>query len=365
MTMKKVGVVGLGIIGGSLVKAIHKRGLADWVVAYNRNPRSTQTALREGAIQQAAEEIDSSFAGCEVIFICVPVDKISGIVQKLDEIVDKDCILTDVGSTKSDVVQAIDEIPLGCPFIGGHPMAGSEATGYQAARANLFENAYYILTPRQGTEKRYVEKLSGFIQDFGALPIVLEPDRHDYATAAISHVPHVLASALVNVIRRLDGEDRIMHTLAAGGFKDITRIASSSPEIWESICLTNRNNIVDILGKLVRGINDFKAVLCEEEKDKLKLFFSEAKEYRDSFLDNRMGAIVKTYDIVVDVEDKPGVIAAIASLLGAHQINIKNIGINNSREMEGGAMEICFYDRNSQISSLEILKSAGYTVNLR
>lgn len=360
--MRKIGVVGLGIIGGSLVKAIHKKKLADWIVAYNRNPEAARIALREGVIQQAAGEIDSSFAGCEIIFICVPVDKISEIVQKLAQIADKDTILTDVGSTKSDVIQAVKQIPLNCPFIGGHPMAGSEATGYRAARANLFENAYYILTPGQGTPGWAVDRLSGFIQAFGALPVVLEPARHDFATAAISHVPHVLAAVLVNVIRRLDGEDRIMHTLAAGGFKDITRIASSSPEIWESICHTNRENIADILGKLVDGINEFKAVLRDEEKDILKLLFSEAKEYRDSFLDNRIGAIVKTYDIVVDVEDKPGVIAAIASLLGERQINIKNIGINNSREMEGGAMEICFYDRDSQTLSLEILRSAGYTV---
>lgn len=244
-------------------------------------------------------------------------------------------------------------------------MAGSEATGYRAARANLFENAYYILTPGQSTPSWAVDKLTGFVRGFGALPIVLEPGRHDYATAAISHVPHVLAAALVNAVRRLDGEDRIMHTLAAGGFKDITRIASSSPEIWESICLTNKENIADILDKLTDGINDFKSALCKEEKDRLKQLFSEAKKYRDSFHDNRVGAIVKTYDIIVDVEDKPGVIAAIASLLGEHQINIKNIGINNSREMEGGAMEICFYDRDSQALSLEILKNAGYTVTLR
>ncbi len=363
--MKKVGVVGLGIIGGSLVKAIHKKGLADCIVAYNRNPQATRMALREGTIQQAADEIGSSFMGCEIIFICVPVDKISEVVQKLAEFTDKDCILTDVGSTKSDVIAAIQNIPLACPFIGGHPMAGSETTGYKAARANLFENAYYILTPVQGTEDRHVKKLSGFVQSFGALPIVLEPGRHDFATAAISHVPHVLASALVNAIMHLDGEDKIMHTLAAGGFKDITRIASSSPEIWESICRTNRENIAEILDRLVDGLNGFKTILCGEDKDRLKQFFLSAKEYRDSFLDNRVGAIVKTYDIVVDVEDKPGVIAAIAMLLGEHRINIKNIGINNSREMEGGAMEICFYDRNSQTSSLEILKSAGYTVNLR
>lgn len=361
--MKKIGVVGLGIIGGSLVKAIHQRGLAEQIVAYNRNPKALEAALREGTISQAADGIDSSFAGCEIVFICTPVDKIPEYVQKLAEVVDKDCILTDAGSTKSDVITAVQALVLPCTFIGGHPMAGSEATGYHAGRANLFENAYYILTPLEETDSRHVEKLSGFVRAFGALPIVLQPGRHDYATAAISHVPHVLASALVNTIRNLDGEDKIMHTLAAGGFKDITRIASSSPKIWDSICRTNRENIVEILDALIEGLNTFKNSLCGDSR--LQDFFASAKEYRDSFQDNRVGAIVKTYDIIVDVEDKPGVIADIASLLGQHGINIKNIGINNSREMEGGAMEICFYDHDSQAQSLNILKTAGYTVTLR
>lgn len=362
--LKKVGVIGLGIIGGSLVKAIHKKNLAEHIVAYNRNPEAAETALHEGTIHQAAAAIDHSFQDCEIIFICVPVDRIPAIVQTLAGIVDKDCILTDVGSTKNNVMNEIRKINLPCSFIGGHPMAGSEATGYKAARPNLFENAYYILTPLDGTDEKYIDKLSSFVQSFGALPIVMKPDRHDYATAAISHVPHVLASALVNTIQELDGEDKIMHTLAAGGFKDITRIASSSPEIWDSICRTNRNHINEILVKLINNLQIFRKSLSSNE-DSLKCFFSGAKNYRDSFRDNRVGAIVKTYDIIVDVEDKPGVIAAIATLLGQHNINIKNIGINNSREMEGGAMEICFYDRDSQISSLNILKSAGYGVIIR
>ncbi|NLN65977.1 MAG: prephenate dehydrogenase [Clostridiaceae bacterium] len=362
--MKKIGVIGLGIIGGSLVKAIHKKGLADWIVAYNRDCHVTETALREGTIQQVALEIDDSFVGCEIIFICVPVDKIPAITYKLGGIVHKDCILTDVGSTKDDVIGAVHRMSLDCPFIGGHPMAGSEATGYKAARANLFENAYYILTPLQETDEKHVNKLSCFVRSFGALPIVMKPDRHDYATAAISHVPHVLASALVNTIHRLDGEDKIMHTLAAGGFKDITRIASSSPDIWESICRTNKGNIIEVLDELVMSIQSFKNTLSCAGGE-MKRFFYEAKQYRDSFLDNRVGAIVKTYDIVVDVEDKPGVIAAIASILGENNISIKNIGINNSREMEGGAMEICFYDHDSQTMSLGILKEKGYTVSIK
>ncbi|HEY8499606.1 MAG TPA: prephenate dehydrogenase/arogenate dehydrogenase family protein [Clostridia bacterium] len=361
----KIGVIGLGIIGGSIVKAVSKKGLAECVVAYNRNAEVTKKALSEGTIQEAACEIDDSFKHCDIIFICVPVDIVPSCVEKLSGIVDNECILTDVGSTKMNVVNAIRRMPLACTFIGGHPMAGSESAGYNAARHTLFENAYYVLTPFSDTSAAHLNKLSEFIAALGGLPVIIEPSIHDYVTAAISHVPHVLASAIVNMIRQLDGEDKLMHTLAAGGFRDLTRIASSSPVIWESICLANSENILKILNKFEEGICSFKEILREKDARALRNFFGSAKEYRDSFSERKLGSLIKTYDIVVDVEDQPGVIAAIAGELSGCGINIKNIGIINSRELEGGALEICFYDRESQQSSYRILQSMGYTVSLK
>jgi len=363
--INKIGVIGLGIIGGSLVKAVKRKGLCDCVAAYDLDTNTLDLALKEGTVHEAASGIDNTFKGCEIIFICVPVKKIPETVKQLDGIIDSDCILTDVGSTKADVLEQVRKMNITCPFIGGHPMAGSEASGYKASRHTLFENAYYVLTPMNGTEVAYVSKLAGFLKSLGALQIVIEPAAHDYATAAISHVPHVITSALVNTIKDLDGSDKLMHTLAAGGFRDITRIASSEPSIWESICLTNKDNIIKILGVLSNNINFFIEALAGSDENKLRQFFRSAKEYRDSFSDKRVGALLKTYDITVDVEDKPGVIAAIAGELGKYGINIKNIGITNSREMEGGAMEIRFYDRESQEKSYQVLKQLGYSVYYR
>jgi len=322
-------------------------------------------ALNENTVQIAAGDVDNSFKECDIIFVCVPVDVIPQIIYKLSGIAGSGCIITDAGSTKAGVMDEVRRIPLPCPFIGGHPMAGSEASGYASARASLFENAYYILTPMEGTDQVHIEKLAGFVRAFGGLPVVMDAVRHDYVTAAVSHMPHVLASALVNTIRKLDGDDKIMHTLAAGGFKDITRIASSSPAIWKSICRSNSDNIINLLSKLEEELSAFRRYLSDEDETHLNSFFASAREYRDSFSERRVGALYKTYDIVLDVEDKPGVIAAIAAELGRRQINIKNIGINNSREMEGGAMEICFYDRESQVNSYNILKDAGYSVAYR
>jgi prephenate dehydrogenase len=364
-SVKKIGVIGLGIIGGSLVKAVKRKGLCETVVAYDQNENTMELALKEGTIHKAAQGIDETFKGCEMVFICVPVKSIPEIVKQLDKIVESDCILTDVGSTKGNVMETVKKLKLSCPFIGGHPMAGSEESGYRASRHTLFENAYYVLTPLEGTDEVYINKLSEFLKLLGALPVIIDPHVHDYATAAISHVPHVIASALVNTIKGLDGSDRLMHTLAAGGFRDITRIASSEPAVWESICLTNKDNIIRVLGEFAKNINSFVEALNSNDDRKLRQLFKDAKEYRDSFSDRRVGALIKTYDITVDVEDKPGVIASIASELGKHRINIKNIGINNSREMEGGALAISFYDRESQEKSYEILKQMGYSVYYR
>jgi prephenate dehydrogenase len=361
----KIGVIGLGIIGGSIVKAVNKKGLAECVVAYNRNAEVTEKALAEGTIQEAAYEINDSFRDCEIIFICVPVDIVPSCVKKLSGLVNDECILTDVGSTKINVLNAIREMPLSCTFIGGHPMTGSESAGYNAARHTLFENAYYILTPFSDTNKTHLNRLIEFIAALGGLPVIMEPSVHDYVTAAISHVPHVLASAIVNMIKQLDGDDKSMHTLAAGGFKDLTRIASSSPVIWESICLANSDNILKILSKFEEDIGLFKEILQNKDARALRDFFGSAKEYRDSFSERKLGSLIKTYDIVVDVEDQPGVIAAIAGELSSYGISIKNIGIINSRELEGGVLEICFYDRKSQQDSYRILQSLGYTVSIK
>lgn len=364
-SLKKIGVIGLGIIGGSIVKAVKRKGLCQTVVAYDQDINTLELALKEGTIHEAASGIDNSFKDCEIIFVCIPVKQIPEIVKRLNGIIDNNCILTDVGSTKADIMKAVRSLNLSCPFIGGHPMAGSEASGYKASRHTLFENAFYVLTPMDRTAEIYVNKLSEFLKLLGALPIIVDPENHDYATAAISHVPHVIASALVNTIKELDGSDKLMHTLAAGGFRDITRIASSEPSIWENICLTNKDNIIKVLDELGRNINSFVEFLSHSEDKKLRQFFHSAKEYRDTFSDKRVGALLKTYDITVDVEDKPGVIAAVAGELGKHQINIKNIGINNSREMEGGTMAISFYDRESQEKSYRILKQMGYSVYYR
>jgi prephenate dehydrogenase len=264
-----------------------------------------------------------------------------------------------VGSTKSDVHSFINDMKLNSRFIGGHPLAGSEKSGFSASRANLFENAYYCITPTDSTTEESKANLISIVKDMGAIPLEITPEEHDRAVAAISHIPHVIAALLVNLTGKLDDSRNIMKTLAAGGFKDLTRIASSSPELWEGICFSNRDEIIEILKELEHGIKSFENDLKDGSKEAVRDFFKSARDLRNTFSE-RKSLIQKTFDISVDVDDRPGIIAVIASALAKENINIKNIGILNSRENEEGALEIQFENEESRNLGLKTLVKLGY-----
>ena len=238
MSDKTIGFIGLGLIGGSIAKALRRVHPEYRLIAYNRSRSSLVEAMSDGTINQATDVIDASFAECDFIFLCMPVSVNIQCLKKLKDLVPDTCVITDVGSVKSTIHEAVRELGMEARFIGGHPMAGSEKTGYTSATDRLLENAYYIITPTALSNPDKVAEMRQLVTDTGAVPIVLNCEEHDYATAAISHLPHVIAYTLVNLVRTSDSREGLMRQLAAGGFKDITRIASSSPVMWEQICMS-------------------------------------------------------------------------------------------------------------------------------
>ncbi|NLL96060.1 MAG: prephenate dehydrogenase [Clostridiaceae bacterium] len=359
LTVKKIGIIGLGLIGGSIAKALKRNGKGYIIKAWNRDKRVLETGLSEKAIDEYSLSLKDGFSDCDVIFLCVPVFAMKDVINELSGSIQPHCILTDAGSTKMDVISIVNEMGIANPFIGGHPLAGSEKSGFAASRANLFENAYYCLTPNEKTDEKALNILKELVKNMGAIPIEITPFEHDRATAVISHVPHVIASLLVNLVGQLDGPDNIMKTIAAGGFRDITRIASSSPELWSGICLSNKDIILDTLKALLNGLKDFEENLRTENKETIERFFASARDLRNSFAEGK-NLYHKTFDIVVDVDDKPGIIAVIATALAEKNINIKNIGILHNRESDEGALEIQFEDEKSRSLGLEILNNLGY-----
>lgn len=360
-----VGVAGLGLIGGSVALALKSRSERYRIVAWDRKREVLDRAVLDKAVDVAVYPDFAKFSSCDIVFLCVPVFAMEDVLERLVPHLSDECLITDVGSTKSDVCRIMERAGVSSRYIGGHPLAGSEKSGYSAAKANLFENAYYVITPAEDAPGFKKRLLIDVIRDLGAIPIEMTPSEHDRVTAAISHVPHVVASLLVNLVKKLDGPQEHMKTIAAGGFKDITRIASSSPELWAGICMSNRDRILETISAMESQLSDFCGMLRDGNREGLVGFFSSAREYRNSFSDMQKSIIERYFDIVVDVEDRPGIIATIATALAQKGINIKNIGIVHSRENEEGALEIRFEDEEARNAGLETLITMGYRAKAR
>lgn len=359
------GFIGLGLIGGSIAKAIHNKIPEAYLIAYDTNASALELAMKEGVIKEACSHIGKAYAKCDYIFLCAPVSHNDENLVALKEYLSPEAVLTDVGSVKTGIHEHIASMGLEAQFIGGHPMTGSERFGYANSKASLFENAYYILTPTDKTPTEKVAAYQTLVQTIGAIPLILPYKQHDYVTAAISHLPHVIAASLVNLVKDADSKEGIMKMIAAGGFKDITRIASSSPTMWQQICLTNTDNISILLDRYIKDLTYFKQKLDAQNTDLLYRFFDDARAYRESFIDASSGPIKTEYVLTVDIADKPGAIAAIASLLAMHDVSIKNIGINHNRELAEGALRIEFYDDTATRRAMEIMQEHGYGIHTK
>ncbi|MCI8565029.1 MAG: prephenate dehydrogenase [Lachnospiraceae bacterium] len=343
-----VAFIGFGLIGGSIAKGFRRQQRPMQIYAYARRREVLEQARQEGVVDEILDSAkDRRLCECDYIFLCTPVADAIRYMADLKTLMKPGCILTDVGSTKAEIHRAAETLGLEDCFIGGHPMAGSEKSGYAYASDHLVENAYYVLTPAAKVPAKSVKHFQELIGGLGAIVLALDYERHDYVVAAISHLPHLIASSLVNLVRDCDDELHTMKTVAAGGFKDITRIASSSPVMWQQICLTNGRHIESVLGDYIASLNETLAFVREGNGDRLYRFFDGAREFRDSIPSASMGPLKKDFSIYCDIVDESGAIATIATILASHQINIKNIGILHNREFEEGVLKVDFYDQES------------------
>ena len=359
------GFIGLGLIGGSIARALKKYDAGIIIVAYDINCEALALAEKEHIVDTTAPAVDQNFSDCDYIFLCAPVQNNDKNLAAVGKIMKPGCILTDVGSVKTAIHKAVHSAGLDHCFIGGHPMAGSERIGFANSRAALLENAYYILTPSPGVPAGKTDALRSLVEGMGAIPLVLDYEKHDYVVAAISHLPHVVAASLVNLVRDSDDADGLMKMVAAGGFKDITRIASSSAVMWQQICLTNTENISSLLEDYIRALTDFKQELDNRDRDALFQEFDSARVYRDSFINASSGPIKRSFRINAEIADRTGALAHIATLLADRGLSIKNIGISHNRESEDGVLSLEFYSEDTMNQAMGILRQAGYNITLK
>jgi len=361
MENTKIAIIGLGLIGGSLAKALKEKMNITEIYAVNRSQKSIDSAVSEGIIKAGFQSLNDKIYSCDIIFLCTSIAKTIDYIYLLKDHISENTIITDVGSTKSEVVSYVNNLDKKINFIGGHPMAGSEESGFMSSYSHLFENAFYIITPSIYAKEESIKFFVELADRIGALPIVIDSVKHDNITGSISHLPHIAASALVNLIKNSDS-DGLMKELAVGGFKDITRIASSNPEIWESIVTSNKSEIKNILNNYIKILNKFVDFIDKNHVEDIFNFFKEAKTFRDSFSDSKKNPLYPVLDITIDVIDKPGIIGEIASILGINNVNIKNLTVENSREYEEGCIKVTLSDYYSVDKSIELLTKEGYKV---
>lgn len=362
MTDLTVAFIGLGLIGGSIAKGL-KRGAPDTkIMAYMRTRSKLEQAKKDGIVDVILDGVDEQLRECDIIFLCTPVEYNADYLKKIRPFLKEGAVVTDVGSTKTNIHETVTELGMEDCFVGGHPMAGSEKTGYENATDHLLENAYYIITPTAASKKADVELITEVANTIGALPLVLDCRQHDFAVAAISHLPHLIASSLVNLVHDNDSDEQLMKRLAAGGFKDITRIASSSPVMWEQICMTNTENISILLQRYIDSLTWLAEQLKEKEGNAIYHLFESSRDYRNSFVETSKGPLAPEFSFSVDIVDEPGAISIISSILAGKGINIRNIGINHNREHGEGALRISFYDEASMKAAEERLKKFNYTL---
>lgn len=357
------GFIGLGLIGGSIARALkNKYDNELTIIAYDIDQTSLILAREQNIADIITSNVDENFSLCNFVFLCAPIDNNNENLKLLKKYISPDCILTDVGSVKTGIHEQIATSGLIDQFIGGHPMAGSERTGFANSKARLLENAYYILTPSPTVGEDKINAYRDLVTSMGAIPLILDATSHDYVTAAISHLPHVIASSLVNLVKECDSDEGIMKMIAAGGFKDITRIASSSSDMWQQICTTNAQNISNLLDKYITDLTSIKASIDSRNSVEIKNFFESARTYRDSFIDAGSGPIKKVYYLYIDIADEPGALASIATILALNNISIKNIGITHNREAQEGALRIEFYEEAAIGIAKKLLTSKGYII---
>ncbi len=285
--INRLTIVGVGLIGGSLARALKAAGACREVVGYGRCPESLSKALALGVIDRAETDIAAALAGADVVVLGVPVGAMIPVLEQIKPYLEPQTILTDVGSTKGSVVTAAERVFGVLPprFIPGHPIAGTEKSGVEASFAELYRQRRVILTPVATSDGEALETVRWMWRQAGAEVIDMPVAHHDEVLAATSHLPHMLAFTLVDTLAGLEDHDDIFR-FAAGGFRDFTRIASSNPQMWHDICLNNRNALLKMLQRFSDELQILAKAIEHGDSEEILSTFERAKAARDAYCEN-------------------------------------------------------------------------------
>ncbi len=354
-----IAIIGLGLIGGSIAKGLKGHNQSFRISAYDKY-KILDKAISQNIIDKKLNSIDESIEA-DIIFLCLPLEHSLSAFERILPILKADTILTDVCGIKGVFEKKWNESPRNGIYVGGHPMTGKEKGGYENSDPLLFENAVYILSD-SSKELSQTQKLVDVIRLLGSRITFLNPFLHDKVVAKVSHLPQLLSIGLVNSSAK--GIENVNPLdFAAGGFRDMTRIASSDFNIWKEVLKLNKQEILSALNSLQNEIDDIRRFLINDSSEKLNSMFVSASEKRDEIPKNTKGFVSPLYDVFVFVNDVPGIISKLSTALFNAGINIKDMELLKIREGTGGTFRLSFESEYDVHKAKEILTSIGFTFN--
>lgn len=357
----RIGVVGCGLIGGSIALSLSKSGHSVFVTDKPENEKKIRKQIPRISFRKSVAELCAEKP--EVVFVCVPSSLVESVIRETAGLVGEGTIITDVAGIKKPVLDvARDAVPAGIVFVGGHPMAGSEKSGVEAAQPFLFQNAVYVLSPLEEYPVETMAPLLSAVEQLGARILFMNAAQHDRIAAATSHLPQLIAIELVNLLKEMSADDEHFNTLAAGGFRDMTRIASSEYTVWNDVIRSNSENIDSMLAAFIRRLSNLDADVKNGNDTGIAGEFEKARLARAGIRKGGKGFLHPLYDLYVVVEDKVGVLKEITTSLANARVNIKDIELLKVREGSGGMFRVSFDTEQIQDRAAEILEQRGFQI---
>lgn len=359
-----IAIIGLGLMGGSLGLALVRAGYV--VFGWDQNSENMQEAYQSGAINQAPNDLKDAVSEASVVFIATPVKSIAATIKSCLPYVKSGTIFSDLGSIKKNVLEAVyGFLPAYHHFVAGHPMTGSEQHGISAADPFLFQNAAYLIIEDPRTSAKASALVVKLVQSAGAQVIKLNAEEHDRIVGMVSHLPHLIAATLAKTAGNAEEINPGTLSLAAGGFRDTTRIAMGSPQVWHGIILGNLDQVLKAINSFQNELERLKEVLISGDQLQFEQFLTQARETRMQIPAKNKGFLSLLHEMVVTIEDRPGTIVDVLRFLADAGLNIKDIEILRVREGTGGTLRLALESDSSVDQAVKVLDSHGFRVRKR
>ncbi|MDR0303566.1 MAG: prephenate dehydrogenase/arogenate dehydrogenase family protein [Chitinispirillales bacterium] len=362
MKIKKIAIYSVGLLGASIGSAMKASGFDGEIVGIS-SQKNIDDAISIKAIDYGVDysETQKILETADLLFLCAPIEVIIETIKKISKMnLKSEMIITDIGSTKNEIVETAQKfLPKSVRFVGGHPMAGSEKNGAKFADPFLFQNAVWVLYSQNKSD---ADELGIFLEKYtGCKTKFINPEIHDKIAAVISHIPHIIAVGLVNTAEKVNQKINTTFDLAAGGFKSLTRIASSPYKMWRDIYKTNKKANIEILNLFIAEMVELRKKL---KNDSLETSFENAVKTRAKLSENQKGFVHNLYRIIVIAEDKPGFLAKILTILAQNNLNVNDIELLKVREGDAGSFMFAFIEKADSEKAINLLSSAGFSAKV-